>query len=672
MMYNAIRSSSQLYTRTDKILLALLGVMLLAAAAIRWQSTAFYHQNQNALTTFDFWLGHAGFYASIASWLLICLQYTPSRQWTSRLLAVLLAAITVAFDIAISTTIAITGDSNSLYGAFFFLSSIAPNTISLHTIGLVFIVAAPLLFIVPIFFKRRLIKRDHQTAMKNLNYLIGFSLLSIALSILAPFTHVPKSLATPPVVYLWKTAAHVPSADDINHMLQREYFHEKQPVVVKEPYNIVIVALESTRASSISHYNKELSRKTAFYDELAESSLVAEKAYAIVPHTSKALTSINCGREPYLNFPILEAYYGIPSDCLAKQLSQQGYDTAFFQSAIANFENRAGLVKEFGFKEFYPVETMDLEGYSVANMLSYEDDVMLPKSQQWLQQRKANKPFFAFYLTGTPHWQYWVPPKYGHHQYITQEQALSEHHNIEELNLYLNAVYYQDKFLEQLFAQYKAAGQYDNTIFVLVGDHGENFGEHRHFQHNNNMYQEVLHIPLLIHAPAIVDINQRLTAPVSQLNIMPTLQHLLGSRGEQGSMLSTKADNVVFSACWYWRWCLSRVDQNYKYIYNYQDAPAELYDLRVDPGEMNNIAPQRPQLTAKFEREVRNWFETAFAPYASRYQERDPNYLHIGLLDPTPPSAYLINKDAQESSTDQHHHHHPQQQPQSRHQHEAH
>ena len=70
-----------------------------------------------------------------------------------------------------------------------------------------------------------------------------------------------------------------------------------------------------------------------FLDELAKSSLLAERAYTTVPHSSKASVSANCGVYPHLVTTSTEALpEGIPAPCLADLLKEQGYNTVFFQS----------------------------------------------------------------------------------------------------------------------------------------------------------------------------------------------------------------------------------------------------------------------------------------------------------------------------------------------------
>src|SRR5690606_38506382 len=84
--------------------------------------------------------------------------------------------------------------------------------------------------------------------------------------------------------------------------------------------NIVFIILESTRAQSTTIHNPDL-ETTPFLAKLAADSVVAKDAYAVVPHTSKALVAILCGIEPHLTMRITEALPGgIPTPCLGNLL----------------------------------------------------------------------------------------------------------------------------------------------------------------------------------------------------------------------------------------------------------------------------------------------------------------------------------------------------------------
>jgi lipoteichoic acid synthase len=206
-------------------------------------------------------------------------------------------------------------------------------------------------------------------------------------------------------------------------------------------------------------------------------------------------------------------------------LGERGYNSVYFTSSEQTFERRPEVVENMGYEEFYPLETMDREGFEKANYFGYEDDIMLAPSRQWLEENADDGPFLATYETITPHHNYLAPDdRYGRKEFAGQDA----------LNRYLNSVRYVDSFLRNLIEQYKALGLYEDTIFVFYSDHGEAFGEHGLNQHDNAPYEEGLRIPLLVHDPQRFQAGKRVGAPVNELDVLPTVLDLLGYRLEGG------------------------------------------------------------------------------------------------------------------------------------------
>jgi arylsulfatase A-like enzyme len=359
-----------------------------------------------------------------------------------------------------------------------------------------------------------------------------------------------------------------------------------------EKRNVVLIHLESARARSVTPYNEDL-QTMPFLNELAKSSLLAEHARVIVPRSSKGSTAINCGIEPAL-FPGPEYEPGgIPSPCFAGLLKEQGYRTVFFQSLsdAANNHWDGVLARNFGYEEFYPAESMDREGFQVTNSFGFEEDIMLGPSEGWLSANGYDKPFLAQYFTGTGHYGYdCVPNRYGYERFSENE----------ELDRYHNCLRMLDFFLRNLFDQYKRLGLYEDTIFVLYGDHGEGFREHGRYMHGDNPYEEGLRVPLLIHAPGWFEDGERAKGLSSQIDVLPTVLEMMGYdvAGEYPgySLLHPlPEDRTLMSSCVYPYRCMASLKGTEKYIYHYGDQPDELFDLSEDPLEERNLAGERDE-----------------------------------------------------------------------------
>lgn len=302
-----------------------------------------------------------------------------------------------------------------------------------------------------------------------------------------------------------------------------------QPTNATKRRNVVVIVLDSTRADATTPYNTDLPT-TPFLDELAQSSLLGERAYAVIPHTHNALTAINCGIYPPLDAQrtrTLALPGTIPPICLPHLLGAQGYTTGYFMSSTKSFENSQQILENLGYQDFYSIEDMDTTGFEPTNYFGYEDEIMLAPSRAWLEQRR-NEPFLATYLTSAAHHDYLAPSK--RHGRV----AFTDH---DLINRYLNGVRNQDFFLKQLFDQYRQLGLYDDTVFIVLGDHGQGFGEHGRNGQDNAIYNEGLRIPLLIHDGQRWANGARVEGPVSQLDILPTVADLLGYEIQGGSTL---------------------------------------------------------------------------------------------------------------------------------------
>jgi lipoteichoic acid synthase len=384
------------------------------------------------------------------------------------------------------------------------------------------------------------------------------------------------------------------------------------PTGSEQQRNVVLIFLESTRAQSVTPYNEDLDT-APFMDELAKNSLLADRAYVSVPYSSKANVATNCGIFPH---PVQVSYGlapeaspgGIPARCLPNLLKDQGYSTSYFYPGSKNFEDFGSLVNNFGYDQFYSYESMDAQDFQRMSDLGLSgkssDEVILKPSEEWLtEQKDEGKPFLATYFTSATHYPYMVPDGYQEEKYAEDE----------DLNRYLNAIRLQDTFLEDLFDQYKELGLYDNTVFVILGDHGEAFGEHGLYTHGNTPHEEALKIPMIIHDPRRFENGARVEAPVSQLDVLPTIADLLGYEIDGGAyqgnsfLGSLPADRALHFSCWGAESCLANLQGTEKYIYYYDNQPDQLFDLSEDPLEQTNLADERPEEVEKRRNELLAW-----------------------------------------------------------------
>jgi lipoteichoic acid synthase len=446
--------------------------------------------------------------------------------------------------------------------------------------------------------------------------LLSFSVAGVLLSTALTATHGGSSeLSRDPLAQLVATAFDTQDSERDPVILERAARFPRGARALERragggTKNLLVVLLESTSAGATSLYGSPHDT-TPFLRELAGRATVAERAYTVVPHTSKALVSSLCGLPPRPGVEMVEALDGgIPGKCLATLLGEQGYRTAFFQAATRRFENRSALVENLGFSELVSGDMLPHEGLERANYFGYEDRILLEPTRRWLAEHARGGPFFLAVLTNTPHHGYQTPRRHGWRTFTGD----IEH------DRYLNAVRYQDFFLRELFDALARAGVLENTLVAILGDHGEAFGEHGLRVHDDIMYEECMRIPLLVLDPG--GPRGRLPGPYSQLDLAPTLLDRLGfdvrSGGYAGrSMFAAPVPRALHFACLTDRKCVARVEGQRKLVHAFGRKPDELFDLGTDPAERRDLASQHPAEVASARADALDWYRTVRALYGA-------------------------------------------------------
>jgi phosphoglycerol transferase MdoB-like AlkP superfamily enzyme len=199
----------------------------------------------------------------------------------------------------------------------------------------------------------------------------------------------------------------------------------------ERPLNIALVVLESVGWNATS-LNPDAPPTTPFLAQLSKRSIVAEHAYVVVPSTYKAHVAALCGVEPYFtgDREIFDRKFDF--ECLPAILREHGYATAYFTSSSRTALSWGSLVKHLGYETFLGHEDMSTAGFEWANMWSYEDDILLEPSREWLSRQSG--PFLTTYMVCAPHYEYLAPTRYGRHSWVGDDAH----------NRYLNAVHYTD------------------------------------------------------------------------------------------------------------------------------------------------------------------------------------------------------------------------------------
>lgn len=223
--------------------------------------------------------------------------------------------------------------------------------------------------------------------------------------------------------------------------------------------------------------------------------------------------------------------------------------------------------------------------------------------------------------------------------------------NLREKKAKVRALYEQDVAradarLGQVIAVLEQRGLLEKTVFILVSDHGEEFDEHGGWQHDQSVYEELLHVPLMIRLPNARFAGRRVQEAVSLVDLVPTLASLLeqpglaeNSRGRSLLPLieGDSSSDVVrvtgmrdnrkkfFRPFHEIRGEVQVVARKgeWKSIWNVETGTIELYDLSADPQERTDLALERSEIAAELRAASERW-QAACQP-APRRTEASPD-----------------------------------------------
>jgi arylsulfatase A-like enzyme len=157
----------------------------------------------------------------------------------------------------------------------------------------------------------------------------------------------------------------------------------------------------------------------------------------------------------------------------------------------------------------------------------------------------------------------------------------------------------------------KARGLYEKTLFAIIGDHGEAFGQHEgNYGHTLFIYDENLHVPFFIAAPGWIRGPIRLGRPVSLIDATPTILDLLGlpiADGYQGGSLLGPEHRMALFYTDYSLALLGLRDGRWKFIHELGSGRSRLFDVVRDANETENLAAQQPGRVEAYREHLRRW-----------------------------------------------------------------
>lgn len=383
------------------------------------------------------------------------------------------------------------------------------------------------------------------------------------------------------------------------------------------PPNVLLISIDTLRADHVSSYGYPR-QTTPTLDRLAAQGVRFLHAYSQSEHTNPSHSTMLTGLYPR-SHGVTNNRTMLPAETVTipERLAALGYRTA---GAVSVYHLGPVWNMNQGFQDFYPTGGDRRRGGTTT-------DIAL----EWLIEQRQ-EPFFMWVHYFDPHAPYL--PSYPYNMlydgtspaapYRLPMQALDQPDDwlerygdwpppvedvAEVIAQYDGAITYADTQVARLLAYLEEQELSDRTIVAVTSDHGEGFGEHGVAFDHFGLYEEMVHVPLIIQAPGRLPRGQEVEDLVSLVDLGPTLFELMGLpipedmqgtslvdpmtdhrwRGHEGIVSQQHDDLSLSIRSPDWRLILQQQDYDVWPLYTLRAGQTELYDLQADPEETHNL-----------------------------------------------------------------------------------
>jgi arylsulfatase A-like enzyme/Flp pilus assembly protein TadD len=371
-----------------------------------------------------------------------------------------------------------------------------------------------------------------------------------------------------------------------------------------KPPNVILITLDTTRADRMGFLGSKRGL-TPNMDALAKNSVVFTRAYSQIPLTTPSHAVLLTGTYPQFNHLdglIQPLRTDLPY--LPDLLHQRGYHTAaFVGSMVLDPATDAAPGFDRGFDVYDADFHAPQAGEDRYHSLERRAEDVANRAMGWLSQNSKG-PFFL--------WLHF----YDAHEPYDPPQPFKAHYASEP---YDGEIAYTDSVVGSVMEVLQRHGLYQNTLIAIVADHGEAFGEHGEKFHGMFLYDETIHVPLLLKLPGEKFAGKRVEARVALADVAPSVLEATGApvqvamqgqslfslmnvagvsagspAGKLGAGGEKRApDRAIYSETNYahrvFGWSELHSWRREKYLY-VQAPKRELYDQVSDPDALTNLA----------------------------------------------------------------------------------
>ena len=417
--------------------------------------------------------------------------------------------------------------------------------------------------------------------------------------------------------------------------------------------NIVLLGIDSLRADHMGCYGYHR-LTTPHIDRFAQGGTLFERTYSAYIPTTSAYASMLTGMDVFTTQVVALRHKGPMTDrvrTLAEVLREAGYNTTSVgfrgNPAARGFDTYIDYAGWGSWAEGRSPKAQNLNKVAIPELerlsrrrqpfflflrhmdphapylppepyerMFYHGNELDPKNES-MRPVMSFKPFRDFFAS-------WMPPGITDKDYVIAQ--------------YDGAVAYMDACIQTIFTALEARGLLDQTIVVINSDHGETLYDHECYFDHHGLYDQTLHVPLIIHYPGHVPAGRRVAGYNRHQDLMPTLLELAGIQPEgiafdgksllplvRGQVASYDSEFYITECTWMrkhgWRTPEWKLIEALEPDFHFK-PPVELYNLVQDPGENHNLAEREPAMVALLKERMEQWI-------ARRERETgNPNPIH--------------------------------------------
>jgi len=370
-----------------------------------------------------------------------------------------------------------------------------------------------------------------------------------------------------------------------------EYAPLVDAVATRRPLNVVVFFWESARARNLPAYGYGR-ETTPFLSSILDRATVFERFYAHDPRSVKSLEAFMLGVYPGAEWEALTWHHAdIPGPDVASLFRDAGYRTFLGYSSLLTFDNQGEFLDRRGFESVFCTN----EGFG-------DDRRLGPELGRFIDEQAPGTPFFATLWSVR-----------AHHPYELPDGVPLPFGRRTQIDKYDNAIAATDAATRDVMQVLEARGLADRTVIVIVGDHGEVFGEHRHdtIGHGHYLFEESLHVRFIVVHPSGTPAPRRDPRPFQIKDIGPSVLDLAGlpARLDVGrSVFRSYGTYPVYFNNSFDGQKLGLREEHFKYTIDVAIDRRELYDLAADPDERDNLVERDPARAAALERSLGRWY----------------------------------------------------------------